>query len=206
MGSRETKPIFESEMVWLRSKEVRLTWGLACAYRTLYNTVLERESFRAEVQAKGGNFQVKSDQSQQTPVTVSVVPVEGKKWKWVSSHLEQKEEVEEEVEEDPGEGTSSEPRKAKAKTKRHGEESDEEEISITVCQPLKMTEIQSSRKEFTRRLNETLVTWLLRCWDGGVSSLSLDGNKARQLGDIARDKSIDRGISRCLDGAATLGD
>lgn len=36
--------------------------------------------------------------------------------------------------------------------------------------------------------------------------MSLDGNEARQLGDIARDKSIDRGISRCLDGAATLWD
>lgn len=193
-----------------RSKEARLIWGLACAYRALYSTALERKSFRAEVQTKGGNLQVRPDQSQQTPVTVSVAPVEGKKWKQVSSRLEPKKEEEEEmegeVEEAPGEETSSLPRKAKAKTKRHEEESDEEEISITVRRPLKMTEIQSSRKEFTRRLNETLVTWLLRCWDGGASSLSLDGNKARQLGDIARDKSIDRGISRCLDGAATLWD
>ena len=86
------------------------------------------------------------------------------------------------------------------------EESDEEEISITVRRPLKMTEIQSSRKEFTRHPNGILVTWLLRCWDGGASSLSLDGNEARQLGDIARDKSIDRGISRCLNGAATFWD
>ena len=116
-----------------RSKEVRLIWGLACAYRALCNTILERESFQAEVEAKGGNLQVESDQSQETPVAVpSAAPVEGKKWKWVSSHLEQKEEVEEEVEEDPGEGTSSEPRKAKAKTKRHEEDSNEEEISIPV--------------------------------------------------------------------------
>ncbi len=56
-----------------RSKEVQLIWGLACAYRALYNTILERESFRAEVQAKGGNLQVKSDQSQETPVTVSAI-------------------------------------------------------------------------------------------------------------------------------------
>ena len=104
------------------------------------------------MQAKGGNLQARPDQSQQTPVTVSVAPVEGKKWKRVSSCLEGKkeeeEEVEEEVEEDPGEGTSSEPRKAKAKTKRQEEDSDEEEISITVHRPLKMSEIQSSRKEF----------------------------------------------------------
>ena len=87
------------------------------------------------MQAKRGNLQIKPDQSQQTPVTVSVAPVEGKKWKWVSSRLERKKEEEEEeevkeevVEEDPGEGTSSEPRKANAKTKRHGEASDGEEI------------------------------------------------------------------------------
>ena len=195
-----------------RSKEVRLIWGLACAYRALYNTMLERESFLAEVRAKGGILQVKPDQSQQTPVTMSVAPVEGKKWKRVSSRLERKkeeeeeEEVEEEGEEDPGQGPSSEPRKAKAKTKRQEEETDEEEVSITVRRPLKMTEIQSSRKEFTRRSNETLLTWLLRCWDGGAGSLSLDGNEARQLGDVARDKTIDRGISRCLDEAATLWD
>ena len=73
-----------------RSKEVRLIWGLACAYRALYSIVLERESFRAEVQAKGGNLPVRPDQSQQTPVTVSVAPVEGKKWKRVSSRLERK--------------------------------------------------------------------------------------------------------------------
>ncbi|XP_048786377.1 uncharacterized protein LOC125686442 [Lagopus muta] len=67
-----------------------------------------------------------------------------------------------------------------------------------------MTEIQGSRKEFTRRPNETLVSWLVRCWDSGAHSLSLDGNEARQLGAIARDPAIDGGISRCSDEAASL--
>ncbi|XP_052549334.1 uncharacterized protein LOC128085658 [Tympanuchus pallidicinctus] len=67
-----------------------------------------------------------------------------------------------------------------------------------------MTEIQGSRKEFTWRPNETLVSWLVRCWDSGAHSLSLDGNEARQLGAIARDPAIDRGISRCSDEAASL--
>ena len=145
--------------------------GLACAYRALYNTVLERESFRAEVQAKGGNLQVKSDQSQETPVTVSAAPVEGKKGTRVSSLLEWLKEAEEEVEEDPGKGPSSEPpssRKATVKIKRHGKESDEERVSITtVRRPLKMTEIQGSRKELTRHPNKTrhLVASLLG-WRG----------------------------------------
>ena len=108
---------------------------------------------------------------------MSAVPAEGKKGTQVSSLLEWLKEAEEEVEEDPGKGPSSEPpssRKATGKIKRHGKESDEEGVSITtVRRPLKMTEIQGSRKEFTRRLNETTVTWLLCCRDTGASSMSL---------------------------------
>ena len=116
----------------------------------------------------------------------------------VSSLLERLKEAEEEVEEGPGEGPSSEPpssRKATGKIKRHGKESDEDGVSITtVRRPLKVAEIQGSRKELTWRSNKTLVTWLLRCWHGRASSLSPDGNEARQLGDIAREKSNGRGI------------
>lgn len=87
----------------------------------------------------------------------------------MSSRLEWKkeEESEEEVKEDPGKGASSESRKAKAKTKRHGEESDEEGVSITtVHQPLQMSEIQGSKKEFTQRPNETLITCEIRSSGG----------------------------------------
>ena len=65
---------------------------------------------------------------------MSVAPVEGQKWKWVSLCLERKEEEAEEVEEDPGEGPSPKPpplRKAAEKNKRHGEESDEEGVTVT---------------------------------------------------------------------------
>ena len=87
----------------------------------------------------------------------------------VSSLLERLKEAEEEVEEGPGEGPSSEPpssRKATGKIKRHGKESDEDRVSIsTVRWPLKMTEIQGSRKELTRHPNKTrhLVASLLGC-------------------------------------------
>lgn len=174
-------------------------WGLAYAYRALYHTILERESFRSEIQA-----QVNSDQSQEASVAISVAPVEGKKWKRVSMRLERKEgEAQGGAAEDPGAGHGAVPKKAKAKTKRHEEETDDEE-EITYCRPLKLTEIQGSRKEFTRRQDEGILAWLLRCWDNGANSLSLDGNEARQLGSIAQDAGIDRGISRCSDGAATL--
>ena len=129
---------------------------------------------------------------------MSAAPVEGKKGTQVSSLLEWLKEAEEEVEEDPGKGPSSEPpssRKATGKIKRHGKESDEDGVSITtVRRPLKVAEIQGSRKELPSHPNKTLVTWLLRCWHGRASSLSPGGNEARQLGDIAREKSNGRGI------------
>ena len=127
-----------------RSEEERLIWGLACAYRAQYNTILEKESFQAEIQTKGGSLQVKHDRSQEAPVTMSVTPVEGQKWKWMSLHLEQKDEVEE-LEEYPGEGPSLKPsilRKATEKSKRQGEESKEQVTVTTTHQPPKITEIQ----------------------------------------------------------------
>ncbi|XP_021239577.1 uncharacterized protein LOC110391946 [Numida meleagris] len=114
----------------------------------------------------------------------------------------------EEGEEDPGEGPSPKPpapRRAREETKRHGEESEEEGGTATTArQPLDRTEIQGWRNEFARRPNEAVVSWLVRCWDRGASSLILDGNEARQLGSIARDSAVDRGIGRCLPGATNL--
>ena len=143
---------------------------------------------------------------------MSVAPVAGQKWKWASLRLERKEEeaaeAAEEVEEGPGKGPSPKPpspRKATEKTKRHGEESEEEGVTVTtIRRSLKMTEIQGIRKEFMQYPNETVVSWLLWCWDNRASCVSLDGNKAQQPGNIARDTAIDRGISRCLNRAATL--
>jgi len=91
------------------------------------------------------------------------------------------------------------------KSKRHGEESDEEGVTVTtIRRSLKMTEIQGIRKEFMQYPNETVVSWLLWCWDNRASSVSLNSNEACQLGNITWHSAIDRGISRCLDRVATL--
>lgn len=106
------------------------------------------------------------------------------------------------IEEDPGERLSTKPpvlRKRTEKSKRQGGES-EEEVTVTTVQPLTITEIQASGKESAWCLHGHFVTWLLQCWDTGANSQFLDGNKARQLGNIAEDSAADRGISRCLDG------
>ncbi|XP_048781520.1 uncharacterized protein LOC125683982 isoform X1 [Lagopus muta] len=128
----------------------------------------------------------------------------------VSSHVEQRGEEEEveEVEEDAGQGpspTAPPSRAAAERAESHGEESEEEEFAVSTARPAReVTEFHRSREEFVRHPNEAVVTWLLRCWDSGASSVLLDGNGARQLGSIAGDSAIDRGISRCLRGVTTL--
>ncbi|XP_052561347.1 uncharacterized protein LOC128091953 isoform X3 [Tympanuchus pallidicinctus] len=127
----------------------------------------------------------------------------------VSSHVEQRggEEVEE-AEEDAEEGpspTAPPSRAAAERAESRGEESEEEEFAVSAARPAReVTEFHGSREQFVRHPNEAVVTWLLRCWDSGASSVLLDGNGARQLGSIAGDSAMDRGISRCLRGVTTL--
>lgn len=80
----------------------------------------------------------------------------------------------------------------------------EQDIVTIVDRSLKMNEIRSLRKDFSRHPNEPIATWLLRCWDNGANSVWLDSREARQLGGVARDSAIDRGISTCQNQAFTL--
>lgn len=79
-----------------------------CLLSYINETIVERGSFKTEIQTRRGNLQVNLDRSQEASVSMSAAPVEGQKWKQASSHLEGKEEMEKE-EEDPGEGHSSKP-------------------------------------------------------------------------------------------------
>ncbi|GAB0188040.1 hypothetical protein GRJ2_001269300 [Grus japonensis] len=52
------------------------------------------------------------------------------------------------------------------------------------------------RKDFSRHPGEHIVTWLLRCWDNGASSLELEGQEAKQLGSLSREGGIDKAIGK----------
>ncbi|KAK4810980.1 hypothetical protein QYF61_014452 [Mycteria americana] len=52
------------------------------------------------------------------------------------------------------------------------------------------------RKDFSRHPGEHIVTWLLRCWDSGASSLELEGKEAKQLGSLSREGGIDKAIGK----------
>jgi len=61
---------------------------------------------------------------------------------------------------------------------------------------LSLGELRDMQKDFSRHPGEHIVTWLLRCWDNGASSLELEGKEAKQLGSLARDGGIDKAIGK----------
>ncbi|XP_074884057.1 uncharacterized protein LOC142031085 [Buteo buteo] len=107
------------------------------------------------------------------PVPVSVAPVQKKKHTKKSVRL-----VRDESE--PG-------------SSREQEEEVEPEI---ITRSLSMSELCDMRKDFSRHPGEHIVTWLLRCWDSGASSVELEGKEAKQLGSLSREGGIDKAIGR----------
>jgi len=52
------------------------------------------------------------------------------------------------------------------------------------------------QKDFSYHPGEHIVTWLLRCWDNGASSLELEGREAKELGSLAREEGINKVIGK----------
>ncbi|KAM9590490.1 uncharacterized protein ACIBXB_005749 [Morphnus guianensis] len=107
------------------------------------------------------------------PVPVSVAPVQKKKHTKKSVRLVRDED-------EPG-------------SSREQEEEAEPEI---ITRSLSLSELRDMRKDFSCHPGEHIVTWLLRCWDNGASSVELEGKEAKQLGSLSREGGIDKAIGR----------
>ncbi|GAB0201537.1 valine--tRNA ligase, mitochondrial [Grus japonensis] len=106
------------------------------------------------------------------PIPVSVAPIHKKKYTRKSVRL---------VKDDDESGPS-----------REQEESEPEVITRS----LSLSELRDTRKDFSRLPGEHIITWLLRCWDNGASSLELEGREAKQLGSLSREGGIDKAIGK----------
>jgi len=51
-------------------------------------------------------------------------------------------------------------------------------------------------KVFSRHPGAHIVTWLLRCWDNGISSLELEVSEAKHLISLAREGGFDNAIGK----------
>ncbi|GAB0208500.1 hypothetical protein GRJ2_003315700 [Grus japonensis] len=105
------------------------------------------------------------------PVPVSVAPIQKKKYTRKSVCL---------VKDDDEPGPSQ-------------EEEPEPEV---ITRSLSQSELRDMRKDFSCHPGEHIITWLLRCWDNGASSLELDGREAKQLGSLSREGGIDKAIGK----------
>ncbi|KAK4830408.1 hypothetical protein QYF61_010939 [Mycteria americana] len=157
------------------------------------------------------------------PVLVSVAPIHNKKsWKQKSARLvrgeeaspkrEQDEEAyflaskeadcskagpSQEKEEEEEEFPASAQGRTQQKRSSSSSEGEEELINeMVTTQSLSLSELRDMQKDFSRHPGEHVVTWLLRCWDNGASSLELEGKEAKQLGSLSREGGIDKAIGK----------
>ncbi|GAB0208487.1 hypothetical protein GRJ2_003314400 [Grus japonensis] len=105
------------------------------------------------------------------PVPVSVAPIQKKKYTKKSVRL---------VKDDDEPGPSQ-------------EEEPEPEV---ITRSLSQSELRDMRKDFSCHPGEHIITWLLRCWDNGASSLEVDGREAKQLGSLSKEGGIDKAIGK----------
>ncbi|GAB0203677.1 hypothetical protein GRJ2_002833300 [Grus japonensis] len=181
------------------SKETQLT-ALCWALATIYQTLLESRQHHPEGESRptgpaaaqapaagtaAAQAPATGPAAAQTPATgtvaepkdqpipVSVAPIHKKKYSRKSVCL---------VKDDDESGPS-----------REQEEEPEPEV---ITRSLSLSELRDMRKDFSCLPGEHIITWLLRCWDNGASSLELEGREAKQLGSLSREGGIDKAIGK----------
>jgi len=89
------------------------------------------------------------------------------------------------------------PKKSDLSRKDNNEPGSLREIETEIItRSLSLSKLRDMRKDFSRHPGEHIVTWLLRCWDNGTSSLESEGKEAKQLGSLARDGGIDEATGK----------
>ncbi|GAB0188949.1 hypothetical protein GRJ2_001360200 [Grus japonensis] len=170
------------------SKETQLT-ALCWALATIYQTLLESRQHHPEGENRptgpaAAQTPATGPAAAQTPATgtvaepkdqpipVSIAPIHKKKYTRKSVRL---------VKDDDESGPSRE------------QEEPEPEV---ITRSLSLSELRDMRKDFSRLPGEHIITWLLRCWDNGASSLELEGREAKQLGSLSREGGIDKATGK----------
>ncbi|RMC21133.1 hypothetical protein DUI87_01991 [Hirundo rustica rustica] len=59
-----------------------------------------------------------------------------------------------------------------------------------------LKDLRGLRKDYTRRPDESIISWLVRLWDAAGKATVLDGTEARHLGSLSHDPVIDQEIIR----------
>ncbi|KAK4806132.1 hypothetical protein QYF61_001055 [Mycteria americana] len=156
-----------------------MCWGLAHAYRALLNTI---QNPQGEEKVSGSDDKMTGTAATPGPLEPTRIGISGPY-------------TQEEILERKSARLEREDEKAGPS---QGEVEEEEEVvnEMETTQSLSLSELRDMRKDFSRRPGEHIVTWLLRCWDNGASSLELEGKEAKQLGCLPREGGIDKAIGK----------
>ncbi|XP_039240626.1 uncharacterized protein LOC120323903 [Pipra filicauda] len=188
-----------------------LYWGLACAYRA---TVQYSQRTVVEAGTQTAFEDTMVEKGTQTTTTVAVPVVEKKRGTRRTTgpccQLEREEEEAEEKEQEEEEGEEEEGEKEEDESL--GKERSDQEASPSTNKSEKgvrefkqemevnlsptSSELRDLREDYSRQPGERISAWLLRCWDYGADSQLLEGREAQQLGSLARDRGIERGIGK----------
>lgn len=69
-------------------------------------------------------------------------------------------------------------------------------VRVALVGALRLTTTPGEQKYVSQQPGESLVTWLLLCWDTVSLNMKLDRNEAKQLGSLSQDAGIDKGIGK----------
>ncbi|XP_074386551.1 uncharacterized protein LOC141726125 isoform X1 [Zonotrichia albicollis] len=170
-------------------KVIAVSWALAYAYRTLLDTLGQQTE-------AGGQ----GDKSATVPVTQAVANTPGSKpaskpmavatsTRSGKCTAKTNRPVDDDDDDDAGEGTSVPP-DIKSGVKAAGARSDANTESFS------LKDLRGLRKDYTRRSDESIISWLVRLWDAAGEATVLDGTEARHLGSLSQDTVIDQGMMR----------
>ncbi|XP_059729043.1 uncharacterized protein LOC132341481 isoform X1 [Haemorhous mexicanus] len=91
---------------------------------------------------------------------------------------------------DPGEGPSPPTTDKKPKV------NETDTASEANIESYSLKDLRGLRKDYTRRPDESIISWLVRLWDAAGEATVLDGSEARHLGSLSHDPVIDQGMMR----------
>ncbi|XP_010568992.1 PREDICTED: uncharacterized protein LOC104833793 [Haliaeetus leucocephalus] len=164
-----------------------LYWGLAYAYRAIVQHS-QRTTVEAGTQTASEDTMLEIG-TQTTTTTVIAPIVKRKQWTRRSTgpyhRLVREEEEEERLDLEAG---------PSIKKLEEGVRELKQEAETT--RSLTSSELRDLRKDYSRQPGERIAAWLLRCWDNGADSQQLEGKEAQQLGSLARNRGIERGIGK----------
>ncbi|XP_074393454.1 KH domain-containing RNA-binding protein QKI isoform X1 [Zonotrichia albicollis] len=181
------------------SKEKRLiaiSWALAYAYRTLLDTVGQQTEAggqgdksaipvtQAVANSPGSESAARPDSEPKPaskPMAVATSTRSGKRTEKTDRP------VDDDDDGDTGEGTSMPP-DVKSGVKAAGARSDANIESYS------LKDLRGLRKDYTRRSDESIISWLVHLWDAAGKATILDGTEARHLGSLSQDPATDQGM------------